>query len=1337
MELECVQRRHEQFLKQNLSDIKQSIEFQDASALYNEMEQYRMRQSEYKRSLEEKDLIEFIDDFTFEYDKKEAGAEYEENQGDDNEETDFNNNDSVLNGEIFLQKDVSETAGNLSADVEGVINILQDLDICLENSVQFSPKDSIDVGKNALNNKMQNNYPSVRSSSSEQAGTSNSFFTPPLRHTSSFCNAVDSVLVNKKRLSGSHIDSDLCHGEEKSIRSGEKVSKSLEYNGCEFVGLSQVAESDGHVHFVQKPNKVHTLCPPKFSSSTPCTEYKNSYLASLNKSGNLSPFMKSIAGKYDLFDPYKKLFKKYDLNIVDSSKPDNDSEASYGSFMFGHHAGVEILERKPPEVKKVAVDDAVGNASPGINRMFNNYVYEVLIGRNRAVGTEQAVGLSASDIELRSSADVDSSMAVCFDDSSNTISKDDLSDESAGLLDGDPRNIMISIYEEACPTVLVSTKGADKTIVDMSMSRPDAIETDAKRQALLHDLSVNPKSAESISALITLFEKDGELKEDDYKPDKYPPVDIIHKPKFVPYVTAEGRRQTIQQSVEMNWKVEPSLPGGGRLRQHLSYCRIPFSTEAPMFWFSKDFEMSPPSKARVRSPKRSCSDIKACSEKDKFQDVLNSYHLSPGLGAEHWSPAKKRRRHTVDHVSSLDQSVVESNVNSNALVQLPLCSEDMGNVETFFGKEFVSETCKRGHVMKQRVSSAEVNRTNSGPLKSRIGEYKNLPSSVRVETPSKVRPDQLFFSETIETSSVFMDVCSEKRRKRAFFGKGKSRSSEVNCPVRLLNYKKLEETSSSKCLRHGEIHRRSSDTHYSSHLKDNQLKSLPLKNLPTFKYDYMFCLHPDSLTKLILEPPHYFIHPAKNCQIGDQNESTVGVFFQHGNGSEDDEDFQTTPCKNKITHAVCEETKVQASEFSEKNCKDLDNVNDRGNTQHLEGLFEGRNKLYSAISAAVEACSEIVKDSSQHPDRLLNSNHSSRNNLDDITPDPELLVTDLQGLDLSETPKYASANTVDNEMKAVLNEALDSLDNIMSESFSFSAESPLKEENRQASPKANNLHVADLKGFTGTDDEIELAIVGNKCILHEYCKVDSEKVIMPDMSDSSIELHNDSILNVEGTSCVLHDQEQQTQYPLYPIVTVKHLENNYPDFDEAHEVEEKATFQMSGNDAATNVREHWSGREPYKTRFCEKQPSYFCMDFSDVNSALKDEEETGPKEIGDNVKRVSTMNEIQSLSQYLNLSRISSSPSEQSGVEDLEYSRSTESDVDEALVDEIIDYSEDSSIEEALTKHVDRKQLDEEELGDIQWIDEENEMAASYDEGPLDVTRGSSQEEDFEEYEKK
>ncbi|WAR07476.1 SH3K1-like protein [Mya arenaria] len=248
--------------------------------------------------------------------------------------------------------------------------------------------------------------------------------------------------------------------------------------------------------------------------------------------------------------------------------------------------------------------------------------------------------------------------------------------------------------------------------------------------------------------------------------------------------------------------------------------------------------------------------------------------------------------------------------------------------------------------------------------------------------------------------------------------------------------------------------------------------------------------------------------------------------------------------------------------------------------------------------------------------------HTSMENICDVTPDPDKLDMDLQGLDLTETPLYANTEVLNNEMKALLNDAMGSLDNILVDSFSSSfTESPSKDQDNDIHDKEMN--VSDINEDGDSVEAVELRddsvleIIGQRCTLYQY---DTEKVLHPDMADETIEILDDSVLNVVGSKCPIHSKYKENMYESPKVevsVRINDSHNRSVEYDEAFDIDDEpegitdtymstplpSTDQLTGmefkppdeNKNASIYHCLKDGNIKPSPRDFEKRPTYFCL----------------------------------------------------------------------------------------------------------------------------------------------
>ena len=1039
--------------------------------------------------------------------------------------------DGVYDDDVFpdCSRYAQTNTGN-GQDIQGVMNVLGDLDACLDSSLSDKASNMNVNSSNCLSHDIGDQCSPCVTTVSSQPREENldcwrhTALTPPERKA--FCKALDSVLVTKKRRSEAHehlpTSTPLrpgtvgASGAEEGVR---PVIKSLAYdqdsnNTCEFVKFAPVSDGQGVSHFVAEPVDPHAsfhrpaLKHKQAEPSTPSSP--KTYFASLNKSGNLSPFIRTIADKYKIFSPIATHFKKITVDLSP------DDEQSYGSLLLSHYPSVCEDVETPDTSPSLSEHTAV-------NQMLNNYVYDVLINNKSSAGATLQLPVSSCGSDTRCEADL--SMTVCLDENSVRMSK-------LGSVDG------ASDEEDTTGVLMMMTEGA--------------------------------RSAASESV---------EAAEDLGLPDSAGAPCKVASP-FTHNTPTWDRR----------------LPSSGEAMKNSSFCRIPFGNDAdaPPFWFSKDFGESPPSNikktSRIRSPKRRSSDFSTVQEKHSFPEQVSKLNvpLAFTFPASVHSPAKKRRRRSLSDETStiVDLLAVElNNRNNNALIELPLLDEkNMGNVETYF--RHISDD-ESGSATNVAVASKDRNDDFTVPCTSSATQ----PSHSAVdhqESEKKRRPHSVYFSGSLDNAAIFMDSCTEKRRSRNVLKFIKS-PEKVNADnVELIGFKKLSDNERQKnpplAVRNERI--------------KQSLQTKPCLKTDIVMYDANFQLHPDCINRTI----GYHMSGCKksgNIPDADVENNTVRMVF----GSDEElmssvvklEDItleSTDEADTDKTHVSNQDLSINITTESKEGTttthEPVDESSPDGNSQSedqqysVAALIESRNKLYSAISSAVEACSSMLDDGCRDDDRadrrqvetvgdvtpdLDRLDDGSRDDdradrrqvetVGDVTPDLDRLDADLQGLDLTDTPLYANTELLNSQMKAILDEAVGSLDNILTDSFSSSlADSPsLGQIEQQEDPELDDAGENDSDGVELKEDSV-LQVVGRQCVLHK--EEEEEIEVLSDIADDTIEIHDDSVLNIVGTKCSLHESADNDIEPCSIEEDAMHnFDNSCYEYDEAYDIDDQ------------------------------------------------------------------------------------------------------------------------------------------------------------------------------------
>ncbi|XP_052242477.1 uncharacterized protein LOC127852563 [Dreissena polymorpha] len=1051
-------------------------------------------------------------------------------------------------------------------DIQGVMNVLGDLDDCLhqESSDQNPSSPSVTTKRSQVADDVLTGFEKMET----LACWGQMDLTPPQKL--SFCKAIDSVYVTKKRQFDStekNVESTPGRLSKNSNVDTERITKVLTFGMGDplggFVKFTPVTDCHGHSVLVPKPieagsSDFHSPAMIKVSDTQTSTPRSpKTYLQSLNKSGTLSPFIKSIADKYKLFEKPAPHFKSINVDVAE--------DLSHGSFMLQHTLDVSYQDEEMNETSDVDVK-AQSPTDEDIDHMLNNYIYDVVCGE-RNCDMNDFPCKSESDSKLGSHVASNMSVVVCIDEDSVKLSREALSEDSF-----DPQQLPSSLDTSA---VLSMTDVNNDT---------DALET----SVLLSMTDMNYDTVESIK----------EKAENDLDPTdpQEVPKNVAKSPAVLSLIlksnSASLSSAFLSKHLVKTSEKDFTLPGSGNAVKASSYCRIPFTNDSPSFWFSKDVSESPISQGRelrVKSPKRSCSELITKCEKMINSEISGDSLLPPNTATAFFSgdqsPAKKRRRRTLsDLETNTDYKV--SDKSKDAIGELP---NEIGSVETYFG--ITNEPCPESTQV-SRESLKTMLDTNCIPECHVTSKATSLCASTSRTSKS---PLGVHCSGSLENSTTFIDACSEKPKKQGFFRRLFTRirksSEQKKESVQLLKYTKLSDT-----------HMVAKQSEKSS-LKSDLEKFTSCFHDSSFQHHSEFieeCVPNESISGEVHEriPPSavdeesqtVVLHSAYCCEVDAFVQyDNKGKFSKemHANG-----DAKATDEIGKVNKRVkalagtSELRKLAAAEYEVDNSlmksdedgkipqvelasvdgRETDRVNVVSST--VETLAETRYSLYSAISSAVQACSDLLGERKIEGARYIFNNETAG----DITPDPDALVKDLQGLDLSATPQYAKTDDVDQEMRTVLNDAIGSLDNILIDSFASSlSESPVKESDMDKD-MTDGTDVGDMRGTKAVElEELVLHVVGRRCLLHEP---EQYKVLKDDMADKTVEVHDDSILNIVGTKCEIHetgndDDELEyvpVEYEMHvkssisalakPVhVSINNCSSSNVNFDEAFEVD--------------------------------------------------------------------------------------------------------------------------------------------------------------------------------------
>ena len=554
--------------------------------------------------------------------------------------------------------------------------------------------------------------------------------TPP--YEGDFSHAIDSIYVTRKRtLHSAEKHSDVApestplrpfsYGETKEQTTTAADSKSKASRKS--VTFSPVhdtsvwSKSDGNL--------------PKCGLSSLSNASPKTYFASLEKSGHLSPFIKSIAKKYGLFNTPVSPYHKHQEDSFDSN--DLELDVSYASTLLGKSVELDdsaddfelnsftSLEKKKTEdeasfsrEKQPELEILVSDTAQS---MLNNYLYDVLESvENKPVTDEElesmdnyidqfvdmVISKSCVAVKVQDKPEFEESKTsskVYFIEPANKSSQSDAEDHDSELSD-------LEFYSDS--VLLCITQGPDDDSPPLSNCSPSLYPVRIEPEAPYSPLK------KSESAVVTgnekecyWFSRNQIQSQDDQLLKLVERPQVSRKFRCNRYSNAENNNIL---SYMMNTSAtEHKLPSSGNVCQTSSYCRIPFgSGEAPSFWFKKDFKESLTEKKvkrkieiKAKSPgKRSFTSFYESSEKEilhqvpslaklaekvhqtyfrkrldaigrKFNNEFNEYTICQSCIES--SPAKKRRRkHERNYRDKL-------NVNNSSLSPV-----ELGSVEVYF-----------------------------------------------------------------------------------------------------------------------------------------------------------------------------------------------------------------------------------------------------------------------------------------------------------------------------------------------------------------------------------------------------------------------------------------------------------------------------------------------------------------------------------------------------------------------------------------------------------------------------------------------------------------------------
>ena len=1059
--------------------------------------------------------------------------------------------------------------------------------------------------------------------------------------------AVDSTLMTKKRSS-----SEFCKPKTSNSPLGSRCNQEL-------VGFSKV-----HNHAPSLTPLYNTSVTPSPQLILPSLkDPPKTNFAYLNRSGNLSPFIQSVAHKYHIFDTPK--LESDGAIPIGTKEQRDDSDHDYEDIATVK----EILQREDSKDNYHKGTYQVNNMKDEINKMVNSYVYDVLgtayapkslndgfveeVLESIEEGTLLSMTQKSDSVLFESDYDGDvfddDSVAVCIDENSirliSSVSKDEVID----------RDALIDKFSDE-PSVLMCMTGRDSPIID----------TDVKFTPEDHLVCEGPRLSteqrfQNINSPLRLC---NDIRESD---DTLGCTDEV----CVGFVS------------------KPKLVQSGLSRQTSSFCRISFNDDAPSFWYKKDVNESPvkvgyAQASRAKSPKRTISEIKdrvpslfMLAERvylDDFKGKVEAFkaensHLvmlkssrspfeSQIIDTDR-SPAKKKRKKCLsDNALASCTKQVNLNYNENAIqdtsVPVNIGSypvEESGTVDTFFGSKIdtpqyvgfqpaskvLLQQLKAQKMSEEKEESKRKSSLKENSNNSALKNTTHLATEVSQCNPYCCRSeaDYLLVTGTSEEDAKFAIDCSEKRRRRFFNGKLKPKA--MDCPVKLLSYKKLMDNDN--CV----ANPCNDSFEYCHRIADNAIESvtvfaertnfIPSKfshNMPTEKIEMIGMPGNDDLaSNECLESENGWQKKQK------EEQDTMGrepfSFFDEGYNLKGNKRSVSTPVDHKTKrHEDClkdpvdqwtlfdtienEETtdrfiyqditdkhdekhvekqnmidgmqsgsSQSAKIHTSSNLNEVSSDVEEGNSiresftalegalqkhKHatdrlsygdgdLEDLIKTRDDLYGALSETLNICSVSIRKSRELQCRkgLLESTNESgyaaedngevENDSSDVTPDPDTLLKDLQCIDLSDTPHYAEEN---GEMKVFLKKALESLDNMLVDSFDSFEDSPKMNVDMISSIGIQTdcddfESESPLADFVETKDASSMTVFGTSCQLNEPCDSFVERIMSPgeidislknDFSDETIEVLDDSVLNIVGRQCKLHDADNTSNCSSYP-----------------------------------------------------------------------------------------------------------------------------------------------------------------------------------------------------------
>ena len=619
--------------------------------------------------------------------------------------------------------DMSHDLACILDDLDTHLNQNQSLDSCLESPNKgnwespdsFQPKYSDFMGKNMANlsdtEEKRDSFPQSAQFSEAVAGCTKGMMTfipndqtgligehktPQFKGV--FSDAIDSIYVTKKRT--------LHDAEIASVKAPEITP--LRPSHFDHVGRSAESEADINSHSRKATRKSVSFSPihqpsviakpeknlPKQGLSALPSSSPKTYFASLEKSGHLSPFIKSIASKYGLF--HSTLTSNNVQQTDNLVELDLDLDESYASTLLGRSGELEDsaydnsfsentgVDEKIKEQEEIGsrqlenLEETAATNTGKVESMINKYLYDVfecvsdeshsspeneIMNKsvNRLVNKVISESCTAVEAELISSQDRDknSSRSLVIDHEPHSDSQDHDSELSD-----------LEFYSDS--VLLCITHGSDEDSPPLSNCSPSLYPS--RIETALPDVSGSP--CKKPNSTVVIHKENGfsqftgkpyQVEEDEirkFKPVERPPISN----NFLLNNNKDDEDGILSYMMPTS-TFDSKLPGSRNVLQTSSFCHIPFAENCtPSFWFKKDTRESPKEKKtwqpererKAKSPgKRSFSVFYETSSEEKVYQVPSLTKLAEKV---HLTFFKQR----LDAIGRSLNSIIGKRINSEA-----------------------------------------------------------------------------------------------------------------------------------------------------------------------------------------------------------------------------------------------------------------------------------------------------------------------------------------------------------------------------------------------------------------------------------------------------------------------------------------------------------------------------------------------------------------------------------------------------------------------------------------------------------------------------------------------